>query len=530
MAKVVGNLNLEGGQLVNVRAETLSALPSFTSGDFARFFYVDSGPDIGYWFGGFDGGSSYSRLNLGTTLASYTLANQSVNNGVTFQGTITPTGAAAKVADVVKVSISSGDVTSGQVRVILYEDVARANEIYNAVFDMSAPQPDRIPAYFSLDNDVGTIYIDIVNNSGSNGSFTVDLVTGGRVLVNTPPAPGDGSGINAGVAGDGVSYDAINARLDLDLLGSGGLQLTGTAGSRVLSILTAPGGGLATSGSGIAVDSTVLKTDASRTVTSSALVSFQDKLAILPNASGGPPAAGSHVAGEIYRDMNQDLWQCVSGGTPGDWVFFGFKEESFGGAANGTSYTATIAADSSVVIELSITGRRGWLRKINLWGADPSYAASDIDVNMSIACYPNENREGREQLWRTTWQLRKTYATSIAAIGAAAIEVNDIGLANNDDLVRCRAAAGVTEEYQRIIGRDTANNEIDLDETLVNALAVNDNVMFVTEIVNAPVRNNSATPGEEFKVFLEISNDDASQSVVVGYEILMENVGGGVAV
>jgi predicted nuclease of predicted toxin-antitoxin system len=149
---------------------------------------------------------------------------------------------------------------------------------------------------------------------------------------------------------------------------------------------------------------------------------------------------------------------------------------------------------------------------------------------MSIAAYPNENREGREQLWRTSWQLRKTYATAIASIGAAAVEVSDLGLANNDDLVRLRAAAGVTEEYQRVTGRDVANNEIDVDETLINALAINDNVMFVTEIIDAPVRNNSATPGEEFKVFLEIFNEDATQAVVVGYEVLMENVGGGIPV
>lgn len=530
MAKLPGNIDLDGGQLVNARAEKLSALPSFASGDEGRLLFVESGPDIGFWFGGFDGGSSFSRLNLGSTLTSYTLLNQSVNNGVTFQGTITPTGAAAKVADVVRVTIASGDVTSGQVRVVLYEDSARTKEFYNSVFDMSAPQEDRIPSFFSLDNETGTIYIDIVNNAGANGSFTVDLLVGGRVLVNTPPAPGDGSGVNAGVAGDGINYDAINARLDLALSGTSGLQLTGTAGSRVLSVLGAPGGGITVDGTGVAVDSTVLRTNASRTVTSAALVSFQDKLAILPNAGSGPPSSGTHVVGEIYRDSNQDKWECVVAGTPGEWVFFGFKEQSFGGAADGTSYTATISADSSVVLELTITGRRGVIRKLSLWGADPSFAASDIDVNMRIACYPNENVEGREQLWMTSWQLRKTYATAVAAVSANAIEVNDIGLANNDDLVRCRAAAGVTEEYQRIIGRDVPNDEIDLDETLVNALAINDNIMFVTEIVGAYVRNNSATPAEEFKIFLEIFNDDATQDVVVGYEVLVENVGGGVPI
>lgn len=531
MAKIVGDVNFEGGQIINVRAEKLAALPSFTAGeDEGRFLFVTTGPDVGYWFGAFDGSSAFSRLNLGSTLTDYTLSNQAVNDGVTFAGTITPTGAPAKVADVVKVDISSTDVTSGQVRVVLYEDAGRTSEFYNSVFDMSAPQEDRIPAFFELDNETGDIYIDIVNNSGANGSFTVDLTIGGRILVNTPPPPGDGSGVNAGVAGDGISYDAVNTRLDIILSGAPGLQLTGAAGSRVLSALASPGGGIVVDGTGISVGTTVLKTDADRTVEAGSLLSVRDKIAILPNASPGPPALGAHVAGEIYRDVNIDKWECVVGGAPGDWVFFGFKEESFGGALDGTSYTATIAADSSVVLELTTTGRRGWIRKMSLWGADPAYAASDIDVTMRVAAYPNENREGREQLWLTTWQLRKTFATAIASIGANAIEVNDLGLANNDDLVRVRAAAGVTEEYQRVLGRDVANNEIDVDETLIDALGINDNVMFVTEIIDAPVRNNSATPGEEFKVFLEIFNDDATQAVVVGFDILLENVGGGIPV
>lgn len=530
MAHIVGDLNLHGGQLIDVRAESVPNLPSFSSGnDEGRIVYVDSGPDIGFWFGSIFGGATFTRLTIGGVVATYTLTDQAINNGVTFSGTMTADTTAAKTADVVKVALSSDDITSGQVRVILYEDIGRASEFYNAVFDMADPQIDRIPAFFDVDNGDGDIYVDIINNTGSNGTFTLVLLTGGRILMNTNPAPGDGTGINAGVAGDGIVYNALDVRLDIELSPDSGLRLVGASGARKLEIFPTPNGGISTSVSGAEVDATVLRTNAVATVDE--LISFQDSLSILPAATPGAPTSGTHAVGELYRDSNQDLWQCVAGGTPGGWVFFGFKEESFGGETDGSSYTGTITAGSSVVLELAMTGRRGWIRKLNLWGSNVAFASGDVDVSMRVVAYPNENIEGREQLWMFSWQLRKTYATAIANVGASSIAVFDIGLANNDDLIRVRKLAGTdAEEYQRVTARDTLNNEIDVDETLINALAADDPVMFVTELINAPVRNNSVNPGDLHTIFLEIFNDDDTTSVIVGYDLLFEDQGGGIPI
>lgn len=526
MAKIIGNVDLSGGQLINVRAETLSTLPTFTAGMEGRVLFVETGPDQGFWFGSASGGNSFERLNLGTVLAEYDITDEAINNGVTFSGTLTAASTAAKVGDVVKVELTS-NLSSGLVDIVFYEDSARTVEFYRATFDLAALFVDRTPVFFTVDNDDGDIYVDIVNNTGSNGTFSLSVTAGGRILVNTPPPPGDGSGINDGVAGDGLSYDSVNTRLDVGLTANSGLQLTGSAGDRTLNVFIDPAGHLQRTASGLGAASSVVVTTGDQTV--GGIKSFAEVLAIAPAGTSGPPTSGTYPVGALYRDSNQDLWQCVVAGTPGDWVFFGNKEENFGGAANGTSYTGTVSADSSVVLELTMTGRRGWIRKMYIWGSDPARGAVDVDISFRIACYPNENREGREQIWMFPGQLRKTY-TSGASAGAAAIPVNDIGLANNDDLVRLRQNAGPLEEYQRVIGRDTGANEIDVDETLVNTLNANDLVMFVVEIIDAPVWNNSATPGNEHKIYLEFFNDDDTADVIFGYEVIFENVGGGVPI
>jgi hypothetical protein len=533
MAKTAGNLNLSGGQLIDARAENVTSLPSFQVGaDEGRLIYVTEGQDIGFWFGAFDGSPAFNRLALGTTIAQYDITDVVIADGVTDAQTVSANVTAAQIGQVVEVAVTSTTATSGQVLLEIYQATGRTatDLVYSAIFDMADPHVDRLPAYFEADNSDGDLYIDVTNNTGTGGTFSVTVKAGGMLLVQTPPPPGDGSGINAGVTGDGIAFNVTTSQLEIDLATDPGLELTGAAGFRELRVRADPSGGLQRTATGLGVDTTVVRTTVNTTVTASALVSFQDKLAILPNASAGPPVAGTHVAGEIYRDTNQNLWQCVTGGTPGDWVFFGFKEETFGGALDGTSYTASVAAGASVVLEVPTIGRRGWIRKMNIWGADAAHGAVDIDISFRIAAYPNENREGREQLWMFSGEIRKTYATLAASGGAAAVEVNDLGVLNNDDLLRMRAAAGVTEEYQRIVGRDTVNSAADLNETLVNALAINDSVMAVTELIDAPWRNNSATPGEEFKIFLEFFNEDDTQAVVFGYEILWENVGGGVAV
>ncbi len=533
MAKTIGDLDLSGGQLIDVRAENVTSLPVFQTGDDeGRFFYVTEGPDLGFWFGAFDGSPNYSRLALGTTIAEYDITDSIIADGITDSQTITAATTAAQIGQVVEVRVTSSTATSGQVLLEIYQAVGRANSdlVYSAIFDMADPQIDRLPAYFETDNTDGDLYFDLTNNTGAGGTFSVAAKAGGMLLVQTPAPPGDGSGVNAGVAGDGIIFNAISAQLEIDFATDPGLELIGGAGFRELRVLVDPAGDLTRTAAGIGIGTGALRTTVSSTVTAGALISFQDKLAILPNASSGPPTTGVHVIGEIYRDLDQNLWQCVTAGEPGDWVFFGFKEETFGGDITGLSYTASVAAGASVVLEVPTIGRRGWIRKMNIWGADAAHGAVDVDISFRIAAYPNENQEGREQLWMFSGEIRKSFVTTMAAVSAAEVEISDLGIMNNDDLIRMRAAGGVTEEYQRIVGRDTINSEVDLDETLINALAVNDSVMAVTELIDAPWRNNSATPGEEFKIHLQFFNEDDTQAIIFGYEILFENVGGGVPI
>jgi hypothetical protein len=528
--KFPADVNLEKGQLLNARAENIASLPTFVPGeDEGRFLFVTTGGDQGYWFGSSDGTSGFQRMDLGGQIGDYSALSQSINNGVTLNLTLSAaTGSSAKKGFVSKVALTSA-LTSGQVRVEMYEDAARTVKFYDAFFDMANQQIDRFPAYFEVDNASGDVYVDVTNQTGSNGSFDLSFLSAAVVPVTTPPPPGNGSGVNSGVAGDGISYDGANGRLDVDVKANTGLELTGAAGSKELGIKFAAGGGGKDSGSGFELDSAVAVihgTDQDN-ITNRKIFA---QLGMVPGGSPGAPVAGAHVKGEFYLDSVLDIWQCITAGTPGVWIFWGWKEEKVGGLANGTSYTGAAAAGAGVVLEVPTTGRRGFIRRLLVWGADAAYAASNIDVPFRVVCYPNENREGREQLWSVNGQVRKTYLTAPAAATNNTFVVNTITPTNLDDLLRMRQAAGPLEEYQRVVGRNTGTLTVTIDETLVNSFATNDNVMFVNEYVDLPWRNNSGVGANSQKIYLEFKNDHPSQAVVFGYEVLFESIGGGLPI
>jgi hypothetical protein len=254
------------------------------------------------------------------------------------------------------------------------------------------------------------------------------------------------------------------------------------------------------------------------------------KFGLKPALTSGPPLGGTHSAGEIYADSNIDLWQCIVGGTPGTWIFYGWKEEHYGGDLAGSSYTVAVAAGNSVSLEVPTTGRRGFIRKLSVWGADSIFAASNIDVPFRVACYPNESLAGREQLWSVSGQIRKTFITAPAGAGGSTATLSTVATTNLDDLVRLRKAVGPLEEYQRVVGRNTGTSVVTFDETLVNSFVANDNIMFVNEFVQIPWRNNSGVPANTKKIYLNFFNDDVSQTVIFGYEVLFESQGGGIPI
>ena len=539
MPKFLANIDMGKGQLVNARVENLSSLPAFIPGeDEGRLLYVTTGSDQGFWFGSQDGSSSFGRLLIGSQIGQYVASAVSINNGVTSNQTLSATNTPATKAYVAKVEITTA-VSSGQFRIEMFEDVARSEKFYDAVFDLADPKSDRLPAYFELDNVTGDLYVDLTNLSGSNGTFTVNIKTAGVEAVTTPPPPGDGSGINAGVAGDGIEYNSSAARLDVDLLTNGGLQLTGSDGSKELSVKLQASGGLEeNAGAGLRVDPTLVPLGGvdSNDITSRKAFS---QFGLVPSGSTGAPTSGTHNAGEIHMDQNHDLYMCISTGTPGTWIFYGWKETRFGGNSDATNYVtaaggiglvaaaSNVAAGGNVVLEVPTSGRRGWIRKMNVWAVDQALAASEIDIPFRIRAFPNENLAGREQLWSVAGQARKTYTSGSASSGQETVGVNDSNIANLDDLVRLHVKATPIEEFQRVIVRRVGPPELDMDENLVTSMVANDIVCFCTEYVNLPWRNNSGVGANSKKIYLQFVNDDAAQAVVFGVDLLFDEIGGG---
>jgi hypothetical protein len=545
MPKFSADIDLQKGQLINARAELLTALPVFLPGeDEGRFLFVTEGIDQGFWFGSTNGSAAFQRMIIGTQNGQYDLVDSTIGNGATTQVTLSSTLTPSSKGFTAKVQITSSTNTSGQVRLELYEDTGRTTKFYDAVFDM-ADQAfiDRVPSYFELDNTDGDVYVDVTNLTGGSGDFTVSILTSGVLPVITPPPPGDGSGVNDAVSGDGLTFNVTFGRIDVELTAGGGLQMVGAEGLRTLQIFVNPTGGIITDGSGAAVDPDRVPIGGTDQTTPIAGTKLFTNMGWSLDASPGPPTTGDHEAGELYRDSLGDLYECITTGTPGIWQFYGWKEARTGGATDASSYVnasqglsatpvTVSAAGGTAVLEVVTAGRRGWIRKMNIWSGDPARGTVDIDSPYRITCYPNENLEGREQLWAVIGQARKTYTTDVAghAPGSTTIEINNSDIANLDDLVRLHQISTPLEEYQRVVVRRSAPVEIDFDETTVNALAQDDQVYFVTEFINLPWRNNSGVGAESQKIFLEFVNDDPTQDLIFGVDILVEEVGGGAPV
>lgn len=521
--KFPSNTDFQKGEASNFRVENLATLPTFVPGeDDGRILFVTTGADQGFWFGSSDGTNAFVRAVLGSSISTYTTGVTTIANGSTTQFDLAAsTGAPATQGYTHKVEITATTLTSGQCRVEMYEDVARSikfNEIY---FDFNSLTADRLAIGYDLNNVDGTLYVDVTNLSGSAGDIEVTITTAAVIPVTTPPPPGDGSGVNAGVAGEGIDYDAVNGRLDVSVTANKGLELTGVVGSKTIGGKFAPGGGIADSGSGMELDSAVavvLGTDQNDITSRKAFSQF----GLVPAGATGAPVAGTHNAGEFHLDDQNDLYFCTTTGTPGTWIFWGWKEET-----TTVTTSLSVAAGATATAEIATAGRRGFIRKLIVWGSE-SAAAAAVDlaaIPFRVVCHPNENREGREQLWSVGGTVRKSYFSAGEAVGQNVLSVNDVDIINLDDLIRVRNT-DPDEEFQRVISRDTGAGTITVDETLVNAMATNDHVMFCTELIDLPWRNNSGTPSETNKIFLEFKNDHDTQGLVFGYQAIWENVGG----
>lgn len=527
--RVAGPLDLTNNELQRAKEHGYATLPSYTAADDnGRLIFITAGVNQGYWLGKADGVESWTKLSLGTNETSWAVSNQTIADGVTFQTTLTSSLTPAPEKGIILSVLVSSTLGGGFITVKLYNDVGRADadKIYESQFDLaSSLLTDRIPVGFDLDNTNGDIYVDIVNNTGSSGDFDLTLSGAGIVHVPSSAPPGTGSGINSGVAGDGVTYNAVQLRLDLDLDATPGLELNGASGVAKLRARVDASGGIARTASGLANDTTVLRTTGDQTIAGQKQFS---QFMLTPAGVSGSPAAGAHLAGEFHMDDNFDLWMCTAPGTPGTWTFWGWKEQNFGGATDGSSYTGTITAGNTLDLNFTATGRRGIFRKSIFWGAAPAYAATNIDAPFRVEAYPNENYLGQELLWTVTAQVRTTYISGAEVAPQTVLSVNSVGAVALDDLVRLRKlAATVAEEYGRVTVRTPGGPSITVDEATTNDLAANDPVMMATEVLGLYWRNSSGNPANSSKVYLRFYNDHPTQDLIIGYSMNLENLGGG---
>lgn len=522
-----GPLDLTNNELQRAKAQGYATLPSYTAADDnGRLIFVTAGVDQGYWLGKANGVESWTKMSIGTNETSWAVTNQTIADGVTFQTTLTSSLTPAPEKGIILKVLVSSTLGGGFMTVKLYNDTGRTDKIYEAQFDLaSGLLSDSIPVGFGLDNSNGDLYIDITNNTGNSGDFDLTITGAGIIHVPSSAPPGTGSGINSGVAGDGVAYNSVQLRLDLDLDATPGLELNGASGVAKLRSKVDATGGISRTAAGLACDTTVVRTTGNQVITGQKQF---NQFMLTPAGVPGAPTSGAHSKGEFHMDSNGDIWQCTVSATPGTWVFFGWKEQDFGGNPDGSSYTGTISAGSTLDLELTGTGRRGMFRKSIFWGAAPAYAATNIDAPFRVEAYPNENYLGQELLWTVTAQVRTSYMSGTETAPQTVIGMNSVGAVALDDLVRLRRlATTVAEEYGRVITRTPGDPSITLDEATVADFAANDPVMMATEVLGLYWKNNSGNPANAHKIYLRFYNDHPSQDLIIGYDMKLENIGGG---
>jgi hypothetical protein len=420
----------------------------------------------------------------------------------------------------------------GDVRVQLYNDQARAECIFDQYFDLAGDLVAYLPAHFMSDGLAGdaALYADITNQTGSTGHFQLVVRVAG-ILTSVMSSGGVGTGVGAANARDGIAWDGIG--LYTDLLTSGGLALQGVSPNKKLYVVEGRGIDV---GATVALDAAVaMLLDEEQTNT--VMKRFASGTLGLPphGSTVGPPVSSGWSAGDIFVDMNLLLWRCIDAGPPCVWQFFGtsLEENIDSGISAGednATYTAEIACEASLDLTISVSANFGYIQKLCIWASQTAWPTGDIDQAFRILCFPNSNRLYREQLWCQPGQWRKVSLVSpMAAAVDNVAQVTSVDVGAEDDLVRLRKLAGTdAEEYARIITRDTSAVSFSLGEDVLNDYAADDPVMFVTEIVMMPFMNNDSVNPR--KLFLTICNDGElgiDASVIVGYQLNLQFLGGG---
>lgn len=394
---------------------------------------------------------------------------------------------------------------TGNLTVILYQDVARLEPIYTMVVDLSDADTFRSAEVFGFELETaGTLY-GTAFCSGVPGSQTFDIsVTGGGFQPAASP-PALPSPYGDGIEDDGTGKPRVALPSDGGLaFATGKLKLKPDTTADVYPTLSA---------AGVAITGAVT-TDTDEELTSKKIFAAVGPSRLL---ALGPPTAGTYAVGHEVLDSDGIKYRCTSDGTPGTWEL----ADSVGDASADYA-TATLDPGTSETLEILTTGDVGTFQLLQIWAVVAT--AADYSTDFRLRIYRTSDGYGRDVMWQASGVARQSYLTAILPAAQDYVEVNDEDMFETDDACVI-FEDGNRYELARILARSTGN--MDLDEVLVDgsSWAANTKVCDVAEFENVPFRNEDGTPANRGRAFLQVRNNHPTNSAIFYVRALPMSLG-----
>jgi hypothetical protein len=388
---------------------------------------------------------------------------------------------------------------TGNLTVILYQDVARLEPIFTMVLDLTDTTTYRSSEVFGFDLEtLGTIY-GTAFTSGVPVSQTFDIS-----ISATPVQSAESPTPLPSPYGDGIEDDGTG-KPRVALASTGGLQFS--TGKLVVKPDTTAAIYPTLSASGIAITGAV-DTTTTQSVSAKKLFSA---VGSIPTVASGAPITGTYAEGHIVCDSNNVYWACVSAGTPGTWELFSSVYET------PTDIVSTsLTVGTSELVEIPVIGNVGTIQRLQIWGVVASLAEYSLPFRARI--YENSNEIGRELIWQGNGLVRQTYLTAIFAAGTSTLTVNDNNIADTDETIVLFEDAN-RYELTRIDTRPTGQFTIDEPMVDANAWAVNTYVLVASEWTNVPFVNTETSPSSQQKIYLQIRHDGVTGDPAITFYV-----------
>jgi hypothetical protein len=412
----------------------------------------------------------------------------------------TATEAAAYVTEGVGYTIAITSTTStGDLTVVLYQDVARLEPVYTMNVDLTDTDTYRSAEAFGFDLETtGTLYgTSFVSGVPASQTFNITISATPIQSTGSPtPLPSP--------YGDGIEDDGTG-KPRVALTSTGGLQLS--TGKLVVKPDTTAAIYPTLSASGIAITGAV-DTTTTQSVSAKKLFSA---VGSIPTVASGAPTAGTYAEGHIVCDSNNVYWTCVSAGTPGTWELFSSVYETPTDLA-----TASLTYGTSELLEIPVVGNVGSIQRLQVWGVVA--AVAEYSIPFRVRVYENSNELGRELIWQGNGLSRQTNLSAILTAGSTAVAVNDNNVADTDEAIVIFEDVN-RYELGRIVARPTG--EFTLDEALIDgsSWAADVYVAVASEWVNVPFVNTEAGASDQQKIYLQIRHDGLSTDPAITFYV-----------